>query len=175
MDRIEVSTVVYLPPEPIYEFLVDFPGYATLSDHLKEVRQYGDGSPGTEYHLHFAWWKLSYTAHSEVTDVTPPTRIDWKLTEDIDAHGYWEIEPDAAVPPDRESASRVRLVARFDPHTAKEGAINLPRFVSLSWVIEKVKPLVQREAEAVVRRLVADLEGQPREVELEIHATPESV
>lgn len=175
MDRIEVSTVVYLPPEPIYEFLVDFPRYASLSEHLTDVRQEGDGTPGTEYHLRFAWWKLTYTAHSRVTDVDPPTRIDWTITKDLDAHGYWRIEPDAEVPPEREAASRVRLVVQFDPHSAREDAIKLPRFVSLSWVVEKVKPLVQDEAEAVVRRLVADLEGEPREVDLKIHATPDAV
>lgn len=175
VDRIEVSTVVYLPPRPIYEFLVDFPRYATLSEHLEEVRQAGDGTPGTRYYLEFAWWKLSYTAHSKVTGVDPPTRIDWELTKDLDARGYWRIDGDEPVPEDREAASRVHLVIRFDPHSAEAGALDLPRFVSLSWVIEKVKPIVQREAEAIVRRLVADLEGEPREVDLEIHAAPESV
>jgi uncharacterized membrane protein len=175
VDRIEVSTVVYLPPEPIYDFLVDFPRYATLSEHLREVRQFGDGDPGTQYHLSFAWWKLSYTAHSEVTGVEPPTRIDWKLIKDLDARGHWRIDPDEPVPEDREAASRVYLVIRFDPHSADDDAIDLPRFVSLSWVIEKVKPLVQGEAEAIVEKLVADLEGTRREVELDIHAAPESV
>lgn len=175
MDRIEVSTVVYLPPEPIYDFLVDFPRYATLSEHLRDVRQLGDGSPGTQYHLSFAWWKLSYTAHSEVTGVEPPDRIDWKLTKDLDAHGSWLIEPLEDVPEEHDTASRVRLLIKFDPHSAKKGALDLPRFVSLSWVIQKVKPLVQKEAEVIVRRLVADLEGQRRDVDLEIHATPDSV
>jgi len=175
VDRIEVSTVVYLPPDPIYEFLVDFPRYATLSDHLRRVRQDGDGSPGTRYYLEFAWWKLSYTAHSRVTSVDPPTRIEWELTKDLDARGHWRIDGDEPVPDDQDAASRVYLVIRFDPHSADSDALRLPRFVSLSWVIERVKPLVQDEAEAIVRRLVSDLEGEPREVDLEIHATPESV
>jgi len=175
VDRIEVSTQVYLPPEPIYEFLADFPRYATLSEYLREVRQIGDGTPGTAYHLHFQWWKLSYTAHSKVTDTDPPTRIDWELTKDLDAHGHWRIEPSETVPEGVEDASDVFLVVRFDPHSAEKGAIDLPRFVSLSWVIEKVKPLVQKEAEAIVRKLVADLEGEERDVDLTIHAAPDSV
>ena len=84
-------------------------------------------------------------------------------------------DPDEPVPEGREAASRVYLVIRFDPHSADDDAIDLPRFVSLSWVIEKVKPLVQGEAEAIVEKLVADLEGTRREVELDIHAAPESV
>lgn len=175
VDRIEVSTTVYLPPEPIYEFLVDFPRYATLSEHLREVRQRGDGTPGTAYHLVFEWWKLSYTAHSKVTAVDPPTRIEWELTKDLDAHGHWRIEPSETVPDREDDASTVFLVIRFDPNSADDDALNLPRFVSLSWVIEKVKPLVQKEAESIVRRLVADLEGRERDVDLDIHASPESV
>jgi hypothetical protein len=173
VDRIEVSTTVYLPPEPIYEFLVDFPRYATLSDHLREVRQEGDGTPGTDYFLTVEWWKLSYTAHSKVTGVEPPNRIEWKLTKDIDAHGHWRIEPAETVPDGESAASDVYLVVRFDPDSADGDAIDLPRFVSLSWVIEKVKPLVQREAESIVRRLVTELEGQERDVDLEIHAKPD--
>ncbi|MFB6189006.1 MAG: type II toxin-antitoxin system RatA family toxin [Halapricum sp.] len=173
MDTIEVSTVVFCPREEVYEFLVDFPRYANLSKHLREVRQDGDGSPGTRYALRFAWWKLSYTAHSRVTSVEPPDRIDWELTQDLDAHGSWllEAEPDA----DEQPSTRVRLVVEFDPHSAKSGALDLPRFVSLGWVIEKVIPLVQDEAERVVRRLVADLEGEPRPVELDIHTVPDSI
>ena len=175
MDRIELSTVVYLPPEPIYDFLVDFPRYGKLSEHIKNVAQHGDGTPGTEYHITVAWWKLSYTAHSKVTEVEPPSRIDWKLVKDLDAHGHWAIEPMDDPPRGQDAACRVRLVVNFDPHSAQKGALDLPRFVSLSWVIEKAKPIAQREAESVVRRLVADLEGRQRDVELHIHATPDSV
>jgi len=173
VDTIEVSTVVYCPKTEVYEFLLDFPRYTRLSNHLRDVQQAGDGSPGTEYTLTFAWWKLSYTAHSKVTDVDPPTRIDWRLTKDLDAAGCWLLED--VQDSDHEDATRVRLVVDFDPHSAESGALDLPRFVSLSWVIEKVTPLVQDEAERVVRRLVTDLEGEPRSVELEIHATPDSV
>lgn len=175
MDRIEVSTTVYLPPEPIYEFLVDFPRYATLSEYLREVRQRGDGTPGTAYYLTFKWWKLSYTAHSKVTAVDPPTRIEWELTKDLDAYGHWRIEQSETVPDGADAASEVYLVVRFDAHSADDDALDLPRFVSISWVIEKVKPLVQKEAESIVRKLVTDLEGEERDVDLEIHATPDSV
>lgn len=173
VDRLEVSTVVYCSKAEVYEFLLDFPRYTRLSKHLREVSQDGDGSPGTEYDLTFAWWKLTYTAHSRVTDVDPPDRIDWELTKDLDAQGCWllEDEPDT----DREAATRVRLLVEFDPHSAKSDAIDLPRFVSLSWVIDKVRPLIQGEAERVVRRLVADLEGESRPVDLVIHTTPDSV
>lgn len=176
MDSVEVSTVVYLPPEDVYEFLVDFPRYARYSKHLDEVNQHGDGSAKTLYDLTFVWWKLSYTARSEVTELTPPERIDWQLVRHIDARGYWQVtpEPDSA-PEDRSHASRVRFVVNFRPDSADSDAIQLPRFISMGWVIEKVTPKIREEAERVVRRVVADLEGEEREVTLEIHATPDSV
>ncbi len=176
MDNVAVSTVVYLPPEEVYEFLVDFPGYARYSKYLESVTQDGDGTPGTRYDLNLSWWKLSYTARSEVTEVDPPTRIDWKLVKDIDADGHWRVEPvHEEAPPGEDHASRVYLTIRFDPDTADSGALDLPRLVSLDWVIGKVKPLVQEEAERIVERIVADIEGEPRDVDLEIHTTPDSV
>lgn len=176
MDEVELSTVIYLPPEEVYEFLIDFPRYANYSEYLTGVRQHGDGSPGTQYDLRVAWWKLTYTARSEVTSVAPPTRIDWKLVKDIDARGHWRVEevPNEA-PEGVETASRVWLRVDFDPESARGDAINLPTFVSFGWVIQKIKPKVVREAERVIRRIVADLEGESREVELQIHRTPDSI
>ena len=176
VDEVEVSTVVYVPPEEVYEFLLDFPGYARYSEYLDRVAQDGDGSPGTNYDLVFSWWKLSYTARSEVTDVSPPTRIDWRIVKDIDAEGYWAVEPDPdGVPADVETASQVRFHVAFDPGSASANAVDLPRLVSMDWVIEKVKPLIRKEATKIVERVVEDLEGQDRDVDLEIHAGPDSV
>ncbi|QSG09134.1 type II toxin-antitoxin system RatA family toxin [Halapricum desulfuricans] len=167
MDTIEVSTVVYRSKADVYGFLVDFPRYASLSKYLRDVRQDGDGSAGTNYRLRFAWWKLSYTAHSTVTGLDPPDRIDWRLTKDLDARGAWVLES-ARPPDDRDAATRIRFLAHYDPHSAGKGTIDLPRFVSLNWVIEKARPLVRKEAERIVERLVTELEGESRQAELEI-------
>ncbi|QSG06626.1 type II toxin-antitoxin system RatA family toxin [Halapricum desulfuricans] len=167
MDTIEVSTVVYRPKADVYEFLVDFPRYASLSKYLRDVRQDGDGSAGTRYRLHFAWWKLSYTAHSTVTGLDSPERIDWRLTKDLDARGSWVLESERP-PEGRDTATRVQFLVHYDPHSAGKGTIDLPRFVSLNWVIEKARPLVRKEAERIVERLVTELEGESRPVELDI-------
>jgi hypothetical protein len=167
VERVEVTTVVYADKQRVYEFLLDFPGYAAYSEYLKRVDQHGDGGPGTRYHLRFAWWKLTYTAHSEVTAVDPPTRIDWAITKDIDATGYWRVEP--VDPPEGEDvATRVHFAVEYDPDSAKVGSIDLPRFVSLAWVVEKVKPKIQTEATRIVERVVVDLEGDSRTVDLEV-------
>ncbi len=167
---------MYAPPEEMYEFLLDFPGYARYSEYIERVRQDGDGAPGTHYDLVFSWWKLTYTARSQVTGVDPPDRIDWRIVKDIDAAGYWRVDevPEQA-PEGVETASRVVLHIEFDPSSASSDAVDLPRLVSLDWVVEKVKPLVEKEATNIVERVVRDIEGQRRDVDLEITTTPDSV
>jgi ribosome-associated toxin RatA of RatAB toxin-antitoxin module len=174
VDSIEVSTDVYLPPAEVYDFLIDFPRYADYSEHLEGVERHGDGSPGTTYDLHFAWWKLTYTARSRVTNVEPPHKIDWKIIKHIDAHGHWMVE-ECDPPAGREEASRVRLRIDFDADSVDSSQFDLPRLVSLSWVVEKVKPIIENEAEHIVERIVADIEGEARPVDLTVHTTPDSV
>jgi uncharacterized membrane protein len=176
VDTVKVSTLVYLPPEEVYEFLLDFPRYADYSKHLTGVERHGDGSPGTEYDITFSWWKLSYTTRSRVTDVTPPERIDWAIVKDIDARGAWIVDhvPEKA-PEGDDDACRVSIYVEFNPDSADESAVDLPAFVSLGWVVDKVKPKILEEAERIVRRVVADLEGEKREVELVVHDSPDSV
>ncbi|KTG09951.1 polyketide cyclase [Haloprofundus marisrubri] len=192
MDEIAVSTVVYLPPEEVYEFLVDFPRYANYSKYLTDVRAYNGGdssatgggdagsddATGTEYALRFEWWKLTYTAHSEVTELHPPHRIEWRLTKTINASGRWLVEPldelPEDAPADADTACRVVFEVEFDPDSA-HGVLDLPMFVSFDWVIGKIKPLVVKEAERVVERVVADLEGRERSVTLNVRDRPDEL
>lgn len=184
MDRVEVSTVVYLPAEDVYEFLLAFRRYADYSEYLESVRQFGDGGAGTEYALRFEWWKLHYTARSAVTEVDPPRRIEWRILTDLDASGRWLIDPiedadgstqRAGEPIRGEDGSapktEVTFVAEYAPGSASDGIVDLPRFVSLGWVVEKIKPKIREEAERIVRRVVADLEGETRDVALRIETS----
>lgn len=172
MDELAASTVVYLPPEEVYDFLLEFQRYPRYSDYLVGVDSDGDGGPGTRYALHFEWWKLSYTARSEVTDVDPPRRIDWRTTEDIAARGCWVVEPledlPADIPEDAETACRVWFEVAYDSGSVGSGVVELPAFVSLDWVVEKLRPKIRKESERIVERIVADIEGRRREVEVDI-------
>lgn len=176
MDRVEVSTLIYVPREEVYDFVTDFPRYAEYSNYLREVTQEGSGGPGTCYNLHFAWWKLNYTARSKVVSAEPPDQLDWQLVRDISADGTWfvDAEPDSA-PDGHETATRARLRVEFDTDSARSGAIDVPRFVSFDWVLGKVKPLIVEEAKRVVAGMVQDLEGESRPVELTIHDRPDSI
>jgi len=173
VDRILLSTLAYRSPEEVFPYVQSFADYPRYTDHLKEVRVNGDGGVGSVYDLKLAWWKLSYTARSRVTDISAPESIAWELVNNLDARGEWRVEsePESA-PTDVETASRIYFEAVYDPHSADENAISLPRLVSLDWVVRKLEPKLLAEAETVVERLVADIEGRPRDVELTVHEMP---
>jgi len=189
VDELAVRTEVYADPEVVYEFLLDFPQYARYSEYLREVRTLqGDGGPDTRYALTFAWWKLTYTAHSRVTGVEPPERIDWRITKDIDAHGCWRVTPldaddnggddagDAGdAGDDGPPACEVALEVNFDPGSASPDALDLPRLVSFDWVLKKAIPLIRSEAERVVERAVRDLENSTRDVELDVYVDSDRI
>ncbi|MEF8775938.1 MAG: SRPBCC family protein [Haloarculaceae archaeon] len=169
MIAIDVGTLVHLPPEPVYEFLVDFPQYGDYSEYLEEVDRQGDGLAGTNYDITVSWWRLRQTVRSEVTWMNQPEQIGWEVTDPVDAHGAWRLDPapDRA-PPAAETATAVTLEVRYDPESVGEVALDLPPFVSVESVLNRVRPILEREAEAVVERVVEDLEGSPRPVDLEI-------
>ena len=178
MDTIVVSTVVYEEPETVYKVLIDFPRYAKYSEYLTAVRRLrGDGGVGTRYALDFAWWKLTYTAHSEVVDVDPPDKVDWRVIKDLSANGHWEIDRredlPADAPEDATVACDVSLRIDFDPGSADSSAVNLPSLVSMGWVLKKVIPLIKNEAERVVQRAVNDVEGRRRDVEFSVRVDSE--
>ncbi|MDZ5811137.1 SRPBCC family protein [Halorubrum sp. AD140] len=179
MDELVVSTEVYADPEEVYEFLLDFPGYARYSKYLDDVQTLeGDGGPGTRYALRFAWWKVAYTAHSRVTGVEPPARIDWEITKDIDASGCWRVtpaEPNDGSEGDVDPACEVALEVEFDPDSASSDALDLPRLVSFDWVLKKAIPLIRTEAERVIERAVRDLEGSTRDVDLDVYVDSERI
>ncbi|OAQ52803.1 hypothetical protein HTG_10780 [Natrinema mahii] len=173
MDRILLSTLAHRSPEEVFPYVRSFTDYPRYTDHLKEVRVDGDGGVGSVYDLELTWWKLSYTARSRVTDISAPTSLTWRLVNHLDARGEWRVEPEPeSAPPDAETASRIYFEAVYDPYSANKDAVSLPRFVSLDWVVRTVEPKLLGEAREVVRRLVADIEGRPRDVELTVHEMP---
>jgi len=163
VDELEVGTEVYLPPAEVYEFLVDFPRYARYSKHLDSVDAHGDGGVGTDYSLTFAWWKVSYTVRSRVTRAERPETIGFRLVSGLRAEGEWTVEPI-----DGGEASYVTFFARYDPGSVAGDAVDLPPLVSVDWIVDRVMPFIEKEAERVVERVVADLEGERREVDLAV-------
>lgn len=162
MDEIEVRTTVRRPPEAVFPVLRDFRSYADYSKHLREVAVDGDGGEGTAYRLRFGWWKLTYDAHTRVTDEAAPHRLDWEVTRDLSASGRWLVDAVG------DEHSEVRFVVEYDPASVSPSVVDLPRLVSMDWVVDKVVDLIEAEGRRVVERVVADLEGERRPVELTV-------
>jgi uncharacterized membrane protein len=163
VDTIEVTTTVERPPAVVFSFLRDFTNYANYSKHLRQVAVDGDGGVGTRYRIRFGWWRLTYDAYTRVTGVEEPSVVEWEVSKDIDAHGRWVVEP-----LDGGEASRVRFVVSYDPASVSAGMLDVPRLVSLDWVVSKAVGLIEAEGRRVVERVVADLEGEPRSVDLTV-------
>lgn len=178
MERLAVETVVYRPAEEVYEFLADFPGYANYSEYLDRVDELDpDTDECARYALQFSWWKLEYTARSAVTETVENERIEWELLGDFDASGRWlvaERSLPADAPEWAETATAVRFEVAYAPETAHSGLVDLPTLVSLDWVVEKVKPLIESEARTVVERAATDLEGRSRSVDLTVETGAET-
>ncbi|MDZ7702741.1 MAG: SRPBCC family protein [Halobacteriales archaeon] len=170
MPTLEARTTVYREPEVVFDALLDLRRYEAYSDHLDRVRRQGDGGVGTEYDLRFEWWLVGYTVRSRVTAIERPERIDFEVTSGIRADGSWHVEPVDTAPPEAGDgpATRVRFEVTYDPDSVAGSAVNLPSLMSLSWVVDRVAPMVEREARRVVERVVADLEGEERAVDLEV-------
>lgn len=165
-DVIELATTIHAPRPEVFALVSDVGGWGAYSDHVTDVTRHGDGGPGTEYGVTLSWWRLAYTVRFRVTDLDPPARIGWRVVEDIDARGTCRLEPTDADDPEVAHATRVTLTARYDPDSADDDALSLPPFVPVSSVVERARPFVEREAERVLSRVVADLEGEPRRATL---------
>jgi hypothetical protein len=175
VDEFEASTVFHLPQREVYDLLFDFHRFQRHVDYLDTARVRGDGA-GARFRIVASWWRLSTTLRGRVTDVDPPERIDWTLTNDADATGHWSVEPAPEVAPADGPATRLRLVARLDGDSVDVSGYG-PRFgpsVSLDWVLGKIAPLAAREGERLLRNLVAELEGERRPVEIEVHTLPDA-
>lgn len=176
MDRFVASTDVFVPPRDVYDFLVDVPGYARYSEYLERVERRGDGGEGTVYDVTVALWRLTRTASAQVTATTPPERIDWRLQGPVGARGAWvidrlDVRPDEVAPvapTDAEAASRVTLDVRYDPSTVDADSLDLPAVLSVDALVDRLLPVVEDEAARTVERMVADLEGEPRPVDLRV-------
>lgn len=171
VDGIDVSTLLYVPQETVYDFVHEFSGATDYSPNLDEIRQYGDGDAGTDYEIEVSWWRLSYVSHTTVTDTDRPRRIDWRTTQAPKARGYWGIKPETP-PAGRDHATRLRLRLQFDPDTL--GSVPLGGW-TLDRLFDRIRPLVVRESERIVEGVVRDLEGESRAVELDVHRGPEQV
>jgi len=160
---LEARTTVHRPPEVVFDALSDLRRYEAYSTHLAAVERTGDGGVGTEYDLRFEWWRVAYAVRSTVTAVDRPARLDFEVVRGLAASGSWLVDAGAA-----DGASRVTFVVRYDPDTVASSALQLPALTPISWVIDRVAPLVEREARGVVERVVRDLEGSERDVDLEV-------
>lgn len=157
MEKVVFETEVYAPKEEVYDFLMRFEDYGKYSEHVKNVRVVRRDP--LEWEITIKWWKIRYTARSRLTNYVENERIEWEVVKDVRARGVWLLE-------ETEEGTKVKLKVWYEPSDADK--VNPLRFVPTSRLISLVKPVVKREGKRVLRRVVSDLEGKPRKVDLKI-------
>lgn len=167
VDELEIATTIHAPRTDVYGLLRDVEGYGEYSEFVEEVTRHSDDAGVATYDVILAWWRLSASVRVVLTDVDPPGRIDWRL-EDVDARGVWHLEPAVLDDMAAGTATDVTVRVRYDPDSGGE-AVSLPPLVPMSTVVERARPIVEREARRILKRVVTDLEGEPRPATLEIH------
>ena len=172
MRAIEVEADVAVEPEVAYEYLLDFTNYAEFCRYVSEVvveanhadtERNAPAGPGSRYRIRFGWWRLSVTLRAEISRVDRPRTIEWRILSDVDAHGRWEVEP--IEPGDR---SHLRFFATYDSVALSRSNLDLPRFVPMATVIERLMPLMKEAGRDVFEQIVWDLEGSKRSVEVSV-------
>ena len=166
-DELRAETTLHAAPADVYALLSDVEGYGEYTEYVDSVDRHGDGGVGTVYEIGLSWWRLAYTARVRITDLDPPGHAAWRLLDDLDAEGAWTLEPATVAESGVEHATDVTLTVRYDPDTGDD-AVSLPPLVPWSAVLDRLRPVVEREAGRVVERVVADLEGEPRAARLDV-------
>lgn len=199
MHSLAVVTTLHAAPDAVFDVLADFESYPQYTEYLTAASRLEAGDPddvGALFGMRFSWWRITYTARSRVTAVERPARIEWELVGGPTATGVWRVEPveperesadghgddggaddrhadapdDAGDPPPTAPSSRVVCAIRYDPTSVSAGDLGLPRLVSLDWVVEKARPLVEEEAVGVLERVARDIEGEPRAVDVSVES-----
>ncbi|MFB6137463.1 MAG: type II toxin-antitoxin system RatA family toxin [Halobacteriaceae archaeon] len=178
MQRLVARTTVRAAPETAFPVLRAVEEYPRYAEHLDSVEvaddpiDRGDG-PRDEapagYELRFAWWVLSYAVTTRVTAVDPPRHIAWTVTDGPDANGWWALSSlDDDTPDGTDAATGVTLVVEYDPASVGADALDLPALVDPGPVLARAEGLLHAEGERVVERVVAAVEGEPRDVDLAV-------
>lgn len=153
MKKAVIEGDIHASVEEVYSFFMDFDSYGRYSEYVRSVRRVGD----MEWRITFEWWRARYTSRSRVVDYRENEYIEWKVTKDVAVRGVWRFSEAG------DDRTRVTLELWYDPSDA--GKANPLRFVPTSRLISLAKPVLRRHVDTVLRRIAAELEGEPREVD----------
>lgn len=174
MKTIEVTAEAAVEPVAAYEYLLDFTNYADFCRYVDRVTVETDenvfdgdqqqAGPGTKYRIRLGWWRLSVNLRAEISQVDRPEAIKWQVLSDVDAHGRWEVQPSDS----NEEHSQIRFIASYDAAALSRSTFDLPPFVPMARVIDRLMPLMKESGRNVFEQIVWDLEGSQRPVEVTV-------
>lgn len=167
MAEFEARTQLHVPASDVHSYLLDLEEYGTYSEYLTDVTRQGSGTSGSKYSLTLEWRFLRWEVHAEVTANDPPHRIGFRVASGVTAHGEWVIEPDVPDDPTTEGCV-VWFRVQYDPRSLSADSLDLPSFIPVEALVDQVAPHFEADIYRVIREMVGDLEGAPRDPDIHI-------
>lgn len=158
MKKAIIEGEAYAPVEDVYNFFMDFENYGKYSKYVEDVHVVEDGDH-PEWEIDFRWWIVRYAARSKLVDYEENEYIEWQVTKDVDVHGMWRFE-------ETEKGTHVELELLYDPKGASKA--NPLNFFPTRRLIQMARPVVDRHVSRVLRRVAAEVEGEPRDIDYTI-------
>ncbi len=158
MKKAVIEADSYAPVEEVFDFIRDFENYEKYSKYVSDIRRVSDDGP--EWEIDFEWWIVNYTARSKLVEVEENEYIEWQVTKDVDVVGRWEFDEVD------DEHTKIRLHLWYDPQGASKA--NPLRYFPTKRLIQIAKPVGDRHARDVLRKVAAEVEGEEREVDYTI-------
>ncbi|MDY7081515.1 MAG: SRPBCC family protein [Halobacteria archaeon] len=158
MRKAVIEGEAYAPASDVYDFFMDFENYGDYSEYVDDVRLVRDGDHPI-WEIDFHWWILKYTAKSCLVDYEEDEYIEWKVIKDVNVRGVWEFEETD----DDDEKTNISLRIWYDPSDASKA--NPLRYMPTDELISLIKPVFSRHVDKVLRRVAAEIEGEPRDVD----------
>lgn len=159
MKKAIIEGDAYAPADDVYDFFMDFENYGKYSEYVESVRVVEDGDY-PEWEINFRWWIVRYAARSKLVDYEEGEYIEWQVTKDVDVHGMWRFEEVG------DEHTHVELELLYDPKGASKA--NPLNFFPTKRLIQMARPVVDSHVSKVLRRVAAEVEGKPRDIDYTI-------
>lgn len=149
--------------EQVFDSITD---YRKIDSYTDDIRIAGRGrGEGTRVYFKLSKDVLNiptnYTTKIEFVEYNPPDQIEWKIIGDIDAKGSIRLT---------ENSGHTDLILDFSLNLEKTdiGSLPAPDVADASQILEYIYPQVYEQASSIIKGVVTDIEGEPRDVNIEV-------
>lgn len=149
--------------EQVFDSITD---YKRIDSYTDAIRIAGRGS-GVGTRVYFNLQKdvldipTNYTVKIEFIEYNRPELIRWEIVGDINANGSIELVEDS-------DYTDIIFDFKLNIKETNVGALPAPNVADTSQILEYIYPRIYEQASLIIKGIVEDVEGQSRDVDVEI-------